>query len=119
MTTPSPSLAKQRVLAWVRSKNPQTQVVKRVVGDTYRGIKPYKDRDTCFPSIKEAVIKELDMGLQELLIAAKKEGLMIAVLETGEIEYRNKEICCFDLTQNLHNQPDQFYLDILPLLPTP
>jgi hypothetical protein len=89
--------AKQRVLEWVRSKNPQTMD-------------------------KDFEILGSDMGLQELLIAwIAKVDEQYHPHSPKERDHKyqwgsHKILGQFDLTENLHNQSEDFYENILSLI---
>lgn len=162
--------AKDKVLAWVRSKNPQTMELKKgckcvfreLYGEkaTWDGYIGYEERqDERIKKTQEKVILEFweygndehgsfsthyeiveilgsDMGLQELMIAFKSihgmkayigvhsnfpfgnkdfhEGLLVLHIQSSVSPYSHN--IGFDLSKNLHQQPDEFYEAILPLI---
>lgn len=132
-STPTAS-AKERVLAWVREKNPQTMEIgigvrcriknshfstkthEILIGDRYVYydtefvIDSDMNRDNEDPYCIIVEILGTDMGLQELLIAIR-EGIEDNGAVQDRIIYG-----MFDLTQNLHNQAEEFYESLLPLL---
>lgn len=144
----SPSSAKDKVLAWVRSNNPATMeaklgcyfLIKEENGwrehiqkwdDEWvgcadkqgkfnfqlRGVESYEQNKIVECSIGS------DMGLQELLIALKNDqSKPILVSDSGYFWTWQKDelkyLFDFDLTQNLHNQSQEFYEEIAKLIPT-
>ncbi len=115
MTKDSTPSAKEQVLAWVRSKNPQTM-------DTCSGCNFYWRFCSC-----NTMELGSDMGLQELLIAlealfteaaqAGKDTIVRCDVNTmGRITFGAYRTMRYDLTKNLHNQPEDFYSHILPLI---
>lgn len=135
-TTPTPS-AKDRVLAWVREKNPQTMELKfgcrvhrygvhdetllvvRRGGIGKDKIRKWWCNNGYDYRRDEIVILGSDMGLQELLIALCDNNPHISIMSDQfcYIEYQPESEVEYDLTQNLHNQSPEFYEALLPLLP--
>lgn len=149
MTNQPTPTAKQQVLDWVRSKNPQTLELKEgcvikcgidhrdpcLVTHVWR---PDDDSlaaycycvEDCGTEIRmiedpEDTVEILgsDMGLQELLIAiglshlsdsfcCSDGGWIYEKDQYGDPTYYGQ----FDLTKNLHNQTEEFYTAILPLI---
>lgn len=117
--------SKEKVLAWVRSKNPQT--IKHRCCDCEKE----EDEAPCICGSHNTYSDCSDMGLQELLIALdnqyealkKKHPNRFSVSETGEIlmqdlvspMHYSTEIF-YDLTKNLHEQFEKFYESIFPLI---
>lgn len=134
--------AKDRVLAFVRSKNPQTMELKfgcaidrgLTQGQEYIagifndrvsiGIRghdgwsylPFEVPKNEFDSGKWRILGS-DMGLQELLIAVRTLGMFLIDVHGSIGRYGMGELTKYDLTKNLHEQSDEFYASILPLLP--
>ena len=125
-STPS---AKSRVLEWVRSKNPQTMEPKELcryewsnldgaAGGGFIQSKKHWDAIQSHPKIDEVKILGSDMGLQEFVIALRGTGALLKM--NGELfqsSQRIKPLCTYDLTKNLHEQSDDFYEALLPLIP--
>lgn len=156
---------KQKILDWVRSKNPQTMELKKgclfeenfdlwvincercenerifaysCTGDKHdfacaenntddnRWRYKYNSFSRKYLESSEYVkIIGSDMGLQELLIAVQSLPLPkhlivhrngdILLFESGYLD-EDKILCKFDLTKNLHQQSEEFYQAILPLI---
>lgn len=136
--------AKDQVITWVRSKNPQTMELKfgcEVQTISESGFINYSTVIQCDTDKRgkpkyllynneigarwcpKQVINEIlgsPLGLQELLIALGDPAY--EVHGDGWIVERDAygdptSYAQFDFTQNLHNQPDSFYESLLPLLP--
>ena len=105
--------AKEQVLAWVRSKNPQTMEHKF-------GKNTYSYCNHCGKGYEEKCTGS-DMGLQELLIALGEEFYGIGgeyddktFRFYGISDRQNRQVFVyFDLTKNLHNQTEEFYQSLL------
>lgn len=140
-TNPTPS-AKELVLQFVREKNPQTMELKfgceiMITGCEYifdficeeNNKYILKTQDDSYAIIRKPFSTKIlgsDMGLQELLNALcllgahsiigdwKTHGTINGILAfySGDGDALFK----YDLTQNLHNQPDEFYTSLLPLI---
>lgn len=137
-TTTSPS-AKNRVLAWVRSKNPQTMELKfgcKVLVEGEERMFVRRRNSDCIIALGDAVtqcyreftILGSDMGLQELLIALEGTDHMDATCERMSdvqgwgsgalvIDVLGYVYDIYDLTKNLHDQAPEFYEAILPIVP--
>lgn len=124
MSNQSDITAKEQVLAWVRSKNPHAvrKWKQHLCGKLYGcHCKPEDLVDIETPS---------DMGLQELLIACGKtvKNWKDCSLDVGiSSSYSSganyvfwlpdgSSHSIYDLTKNLHNQSEEFYQSILPLI---
>lgn len=90
--------AKEQVLQWVRKANPQT--IDYHPGDKLKTSPQY-----------------MTMGLQELLISLE-DWTEVPVDFTGTILtfYLDDGILEYQLTKNLHQQPDPFYEYLVPLI---
>lgn len=118
------SKAKQQVLDWVRSKNPQA-----VLHDfSQASVSSAFCRD-CGATERDADADCKRLGLQEFVMAFKKSGMNVQYqvdteqfmqCEFIKVDLAGEWHCIatahFYLTKNLHNQPEEFYQSILPLI---
>lgn len=129
--------AKEQVLSWVRSKNPQTLELK-VGTKLFLRPTPYSGKSPKLSQVCECSdiswwrqhkdkILGSDMGLQELWLAFERSGNIDLHIEPdGTIKQHKewdmdsitlkKETIGFDLTKNLHEQSEEFFQAILPLI---
>lgn len=129
---------KDRVIQWVRSKNPQT-IERSIEGSNILAeLKQYvcleewlsqcPDEHAFMEGLAIGAGKEIgsNMGLQELLIAFKNgkkyyfdvvpssfDG-MVYIRPTNS--YQPEISIDFDLTKNLHEQSEEFFESIFPLI---
>lgn len=117
MTNPSP---KDRVLAFVRSKNPSTMEPKELcryewsnldgaAGGGFIQSAKHWDAIQSHPKIDEVKILGSDMTLQELLIAVRAIGMFLIDVHGSIGRYGMGELTKYDLTKNLHEQSDETY----------
>lgn len=143
MTPTSPlsaEQAKEKVLQFVRAANPHTLELKfgckilvhwkrrdevMIYKDTIETLEPQEGMlrtsgcDCCSTALSNEEYKILgsDMGLQELLIAFMQKDILLLVDTFGSIRNDiHEQLTWMNFSENLHNQPDQFYLDLLPLI---
>jgi hypothetical protein len=136
-TSPSPS-AKEQVLDWVRNKNPQTLELKFGCKIRYGGItetivhsinpngEVQTDKFTGWllvSKIKQDYrILGSDMGLQEFCRALTYSGFYYSMNHNFKFTIRKHptvgsiEFVEYDDEQDLHNQSEEFYQAVLPLI---
>lgn len=133
MPTESTASAKEKVLKWVREKNPQTMEyshtfkvrisnldgLDRIVTVANEGT---MDQIRSNPKIDDVEILGSDMGLQELLIAFGVDDYKLRAIKEGWVRIYKEDAALrdhtvdFDLTKDLHEQSPDFYQSLLPLI---